>query len=133
MDGTRSSGRHRGSFDGGDFSVGPAVGQELVEFVGGRGSEASQHVAQVSEGVDPVPLASGHETEENGGGVPAVVGAAEHPIVSTDGYTAKRILGDVVVDGQIAVRGVDTQRVPLIECLGEGLSHVAFGPHRPAT
>jgi hypothetical protein len=60
-------------------------------------------------------------------GIPAVVGAAEQPVLPPDGYPAQSVLGGVVVDGQVAVGGVNAEGLPLIQRIGDRLAHRALG------
>ena len=51
--------------------------------------DAGQNVAQVRQRLHAVPLARGDEAEQNCGRAPAVVGAGEQPVLSTDGDAAQ--------------------------------------------
>src|SRR5437870_2908765 len=93
----------------------PPIGEELVELTCRRGRDACEHVAEVGEGLDLVALAGGDEAEESCGGVPAVVGAAEEPVLAADGHAAQGVLGCIVVDGQVTVGGVHAESIPLIQ------------------
>ena len=59
-----------GEAGGPDLGIRPAVGQERVEFVDGRVSEASQRGAEVSEGIDAVPLTCGERLKRTAAVLP---------------------------------------------------------------
>lgn len=86
-----------------------AVGQELIELADRRGRDAGQDVAEIGERINPMPLTGGDETEQDGGGAAAVVRAAEEPVLAAEGHAAQSVLGGVVVDGQVAVGGVQAK------------------------
>jgi len=74
----------------------PAVGQEFRQAADGDGGDAGQHVAEVVERIDAVPLAGGDEAEQDRTGGPAVVAAAEQPVFSAQGDPAFGVLADII-------------------------------------
>jgi len=110
----------------------PAIGQPLIELAQGGGGDAGEHVAEIGERLQPGapgPLTGGDEGVEDGGRVPAVVGAAEEPVLSAESGAAQSVLGRIIVDGQVAVGRVSAKGLPLIERVGDGLAHRALGQH----
>ena len=102
--------------------------QQLVQAADRCYRNPIQHVPQVVEGIDLVPLTGGDEAEEYGGGVPAIVTAAEHPVAPAHRDPAQGPFTDVVVDVQIPVRGTTT-RDAIDYCLLAGAGQ--FAPLRP--
>ena len=110
----------------------PVVREKFYQLIHGMSIDAGQHVAEIVEHVDTMTLAGGDEAEEDRGGVATVFGSQERPVAAAHGNAAQGAFGGVVVDGQIAVCGVDAQRVPLVEGVGDGRAHGTLGQHRSA-
>ena len=89
-------------------------------------ADASDHVAQISERVDAVAFAAAHEAVEYRGGAAAAIAAEKKIIFAADRDGAQRVFGGVVVDRQIAVVGVATQRIPVRQCIVDRLADRAL-------
>lgn len=98
---------------GGGLSGFPVVRQEFLEPFGWMGADAMEDVAKIGEGIDLESLAGGDEAGEDGGGLPSVIAAEEQPVLSSDGDSTQAAFGAVVVDLQVSVLGVATQRFPV--------------------
>jgi len=61
---------------------------EVSEPGNGTGGDAGEDVLEPDEGIDPSPLAGGHEAPQHGRRSSALVAAKEYPVVATDCYTA---------------------------------------------
>lgn len=113
----------------------PAAREKFHQLIHGVSVDAGQHVAEVVKRVDGMALTGGDEGEEDGGGVTAVFGSQERPVAAAHGDAAQGAFGGIVVDGQIApprIGGVDAQRLPLVEGVGDRGAHGALGEHGPA-
>ena len=77
--------------------------------------QTGQGVAQVDPGINPKLLTSGGEAGQDGQGISALIRAKEEPVFSADGEGLHRPLGNIVVDGQFAIPGVNLQGFPLME------------------
>lgn len=78
-------------------------------------------VAQVNPRIDLKLLTGGGEAGQYGQEYSALVRAKEEPVLSAGGERFHRPLGRVVVNGQVAIPGVDLEGILLIECLGDRL------------
>jgi len=110
----------------------PVSWEKLRQAIHGVGGDAGQNVLEIIEHVDLVALTRGDEGKQGRGGMAAVVAATEDPIFPSQRHPPQRVLAGVVVDRQVAVGGVDAQGVPLVEGVGDRLTHRALGQHRPA-
>ena len=101
----------------------------MIEWNEGK---AGERFPEPNPGVEAELLAGGGEAGEDGDSSAAVVGAEEEPVLAADGERLDRSFGDVVIDGEIAVSGVDVDRGPLIACISDGLAQGTFrqGIHR---
>src|SRR5450631_2102131 len=108
------------SFGIGGGGLMPAVGEQFVQTGLGMTGDAGEYVAEVIEDVDLVAFAGGDEGEEDGGGFAAVVGSQKRPVTATNGNAAQGAFGEIIVDVQLAVGGVNAQSVPLIQYVGDG-------------
>ena len=77
------------------------VRQELIELIDRCGGDAGQHVGQVIERIDIVPLAGGNQAEQDRCGSAAIVAATEQPVLASQGDAADGVLRSVVVDVQV--------------------------------
>ncbi len=60
----------------------PVLRQQFRQPVHGMSGDTGQHVAQVGERIQLMPLAGGDEAEEDGGRVSAIIRAGEQPILA---------------------------------------------------
>ena len=108
----------------------PVVRQVAREIrTGGQHGKFGEEIAEVGEGFDLVGFATGGQGEQHGGGAVAVIAAKKSPVLAADGASAKRPLGEVVVDRQCAIFAVTNKTVPAWQDVPHGLAHGAFRQH----
>src|SRR5512135_2832450 len=88
----------------------PDVGEQLVELLCGMGREATEDVGEVGEGIDVVVLTRPGEGIQHGRRPSAAVTAEECPVAASESLSTEHPLGEVVVDAQLPVLGVATER-----------------------
>jgi hypothetical protein len=100
------------------------VRQELGHAGDGVGRYTRQDVLEPGEGIDPGPLARGHEAAQHSCRSATAIAAEKRPVVAADCYPADGTLGSVVVDLEIAVFAITGERGPVIQAVAE-LDHTA--------
>ena len=111
--GWRGFGRRGSGSRGGLALLLPVIGKQFGKVVFGVITDACEEIAQVGERIDVEPLAGRDEAGQHGSGSSPVVAAQKHPVFSTYGNSTQAALGAVVVDLQIAIFTVATQRLPI--------------------
>jgi hypothetical protein len=86
--------------------------QQLVDLALGMIGDAGDGVAQPGFGIDLVELGGLDEAVDGGGAVAALIEACEQPVLATDRDAPQRALGSVVVDLELAVVNVASERGP---------------------
>ena len=99
---------------GGEEIALPGVGEEAGEVVGRSGNDLSQQAGQIVLRIDAVALGAGDQRIPDGSCLPGGIVSGEQPILTTNGDTLQRAFRRVVVDIEEALRGVTTERLPLI-------------------
>jgi Plasmid pRiA4b ORF-3-like protein len=94
-------------------SLKPNIRHQLGQSVTWSGWEPAQHVSEILVWVDPVPLATGGRAEKHSRRTATIVGADKKPFFAAHGLSPQRSLGEVVVDAQVAIFCVATQRLPV--------------------
>ena len=77
--------------------------QQGFEMLSRQTRQATQHVLQVGEGVDAVPLACLRQRVQHRRGLPALVAASEQVVLAADGDGTQRAIRRVVVYFQEAM------------------------------
>lgn len=105
------------------------TGRNRSSWLSGATAMRVKYVAQVTERIDLVALAGRDQAGQDRRRGPAAIGAAEQPVFPADRHPPQGVLAGIVVDGQIAIGGIDAQGVPLVEGnpMAKSMSvHVAY-------
>jgi hypothetical protein len=89
---------------------GPGVRQELIELLDRVRRDARQHIPEPGERIEFVEFARTDEAAQDGHRLATAITAEKGPVVAAHCNAAKRALGPVVVDGQIAVFEIARER-----------------------
>ena len=84
-----------GGFQGG--------GQELIDLVDRADGEFGAHVAEVRQWVELLSPTTGDEAAEDGCGATTLIAAGRQPVLAAQLCGPNRVLGWVVVDGQVTL------------------------------
>ncbi len=107
--------------------VDPTIGQQVPYLFFSRSlGQSREHVAQVGERIDPQSFAGGHQGVQHRGGFSSSFAAYEQPIQPTYHLLSQRVLGPIVIDGNVAIGGVQAQRLPVIKRVLDRLSQSAL-------
>ena len=87
-------------------------GQEFVDAIYRMICNATQDLAQVRLGIEPVELCSADETVEGGSPLATGIGAGEEKIFAAKGDRAKRAFGGVVVDLDAPIVAISGESLP---------------------
>ncbi len=92
-------------------------------------ADAFEHVDEVAPGVELGLVAGGDEALQDGCGLAAGVAAEEGPVAAAHGHTAQAALGGIVVDRQGAVVGIEFERFPVVQRVGDRPGFDTLGQH----
>lgn len=98
----------------------PAIGQQLIEFVGLHGIDSGQDVGKIFDGIDVVSLTRSHEREVDRGGASAGIGAYKQAVLSHQHEVFDGLFGDIVVDVEIWILEEARQSKPVVESVFTG-------------
>ena len=84
--------------------------QEFFEPRDGMFGDAAEHIAEPGKGIDADKFAGRDKAAQHGRGFAAVIAPEEGPVVAAHCKPSQRAFGGIVVDGQIAVGAVASQR-----------------------
>ena len=109
----------------------PDIGQELSQPVPRLGRESAEDVLEVGEGIDVVVLTGAGEGVQDGRRPAATITPNEFIIIELYNMCTRHHLGEVIINAQLPVFRVATQRRPVRLSVGDRLTDRALG-HREA-
>src|ERR1700704_466243 len=95
-------------------SLSPTMRQQFIKAAHGMFGEAAEHVSEPGKRVSLHKFARRNEAAQNGCSLAAVVAAEEGPIVAAHREAPQRPFRGVIVDRQIAVGAIPSQRRPVL-------------------
>src|SRR5215207_6419776 len=109
--------------------VSPTMRQEFFQSLNGMFGDAAEHVAEPDKRIDPDKFAGRNKAAQHGSSLAAVVAAEKRPVVPPHCKAPQRAFGGIVVDRQIAIGTVTSQRRPILQRISDSLSSLALGQH----
>src|ERR1700722_17228603 len=107
-------------------SLSPTMRQEFFEPRHRMFCDATEHVSEPGKRIDPDQFTGRNKTAQPCRSLSAIVASEEGPVIPTHREASQRPLRGVVVDRQIAVRTVASQRRPVLQRVRNSLSRVAL-------